>query len=86
MSTQAVIRWTREADGSYVKEGNLPGGGRLCCVRDEKCSFGLAHWLLREKKLGRFAPHGGFCATIRRRGFHNASQESSRRSRSTSFR
>ena len=24
MSTQAVIRWTRQADGSYAKEGTLP--------------------------------------------------------------
>ena len=24
MSTQAVIRWTRQADGSYAKEGALP--------------------------------------------------------------
>lgn len=24
MSTQAVIRWTRQADGSYAKEGKLP--------------------------------------------------------------
>jgi hypothetical protein len=24
MSTTAIIRWTRQADGSYVREGNLP--------------------------------------------------------------
>jgi hypothetical protein len=24
MSTQAIIRWTRQADGSYAKEGTLP--------------------------------------------------------------
>jgi hypothetical protein len=24
MSTQAIIRWTRQTDGSYAKEGTLP--------------------------------------------------------------
>jgi hypothetical protein len=38
MSTQAIIRWTRRADGSYAKEGTLPADishGRIFAIDED---------------------------------------------------
>jgi hypothetical protein len=38
MSTQAIIRWTRQADGSYAKEGALPAdisNGRIFAIDED---------------------------------------------------
>jgi hypothetical protein len=38
MNTQAIIRWTRQADGSYAKEGTLPADishGRIFAIDED---------------------------------------------------